>query len=129
MMAKVTVVLKDLKKRSGVYRKAAEVIQRDLESEHELFRDGCCGAFYDVLMLARVKVFKGKSPFSAPKSARDNYDDVFFAVNSAEVTFAEMFRPENYKLYWFGRDFTKEQQEHRITALLLMADIAESEGD
>jgi len=45
-------------------------------------------------------------------------------IRSTEKTFSKYFK--NKKDYWFGWECTDEQQWHRITALLFLADMLES---
>lgn len=49
-------------------------------------------------------------------------------ADDAVGMFAGYFEPEEPALSWFGR-FTPDNQAHRMTALCLMAAIAESEGN
>lgn len=54
----------------------------------------------------------------------------FDLESTCKKMFTEYFKPEGTQddVQWFGDECTPEEQEHRVTSLLLMAEIAESEG-
>jgi hypothetical protein len=96
-------------KASDVLRKAAQVIQEDMENfPNRAHWRGCCDA------IDRSR--------SLPISWK-----VFFTVARAEEYLRSLY--ENDRAYWFGSPAETENQEHRIIALLLTADMAESVGD
>lgn len=104
-------------KLSEIYLKAAEIVQND----QQVF---ACPAIADVC-------FYGIVDFEARDAAR----------KEAKDKFAEMFEPEDKGIDdgWFSKFVvsaagrikrpTQQQKDHRITSLLMMAAIAESEGN
>lgn len=91
-------------KASDVLRKAAELINNGSDSY-------ACFAIADAAPLTH----KG--------------DAAYAAYEHAYEYFSSLFEPIPYRNNWFGYGFTPEQQEHRVMALLLTAELAESVGD
>lgn len=127
-MKKPTINFRNLRKCSQVYRKAAELLQYEMEHPSGTI-DGCCSAFSAIESMAWDKVFVIPDDSPSRFKVRQCVYDLEEVVDSARTAFKRMYQPTEYKLYWFGTDFDRTEQEHRITALLLMADIAESEGN
>lgn len=127
-MKKPTINFRKLRKHSEIYRKAAELLQYDMEIErYEL--TGCCSAFDAIEAEAWDKVLYLPAYTSERESAIQRAYALGDMLDEAQLKFAEMFQPQLSGVYWFGQNFNKKEQEHRITALLLMADIAKSEGN
>ena len=121
-MRPITFNPKQLTKPSQVLRKAAEVIQYDMNTVPCWSRSGACAAFIDVHVGLQDTIHR-------------DMDKVRATLNRAREIFKEHFgytghkRPRARKGYWFGSSFTNEQQQHRIEALLLAAEIAEVQGE
>lgn len=47
----------------------------------------------------------------------------------AREVFGKLFKPENEPLFWFGQECTREQQQHRVMALLFAAEVAKDTVD
>lgn len=106
-------------KLSGVFRKAAELKLTSIENR----RLGCCAAITDAVIS-----FRGQ----------DTLRDWAETHTRASEFFRDLYREPPYNFYWWGRPypialvkgkrFTDPDMGARVVALLLAADIAESEG-
>lgn len=47
----------------------------------------------------------------------------------AHKVFDKLFKPENEVVFWFGGECTREQQQHRVMALLFAAEVAKDTVD
>lgn len=128
-MKQPTINLRNLRKPSQIYRKAAEMLQYTVETkDHDLNIDGCCSAFDTIESIAWDKIHKVPQFSYRYYATREKVLDLRDKIEEAREDFARIYKPVPSKLYWFGTNFNREEQEHRITALLMMADMAESEG-
>jgi hypothetical protein len=130
--------LNQLTKPSQILRKAADMIQRGVE-EHTtvydkdtyFYRDGVCCTLRDIEEKAKDKSFavmwygSDMKPQSVARLER-KVNQTSKAVEEARDLFASLFKRKTP--YWFGKQRNDKQQQHRITALLLAAEIAEAEG-
>lgn len=115
-----TVVAKmtNFTKPSQMLRKAASILNSDLKKA-KYCRQGACDALYRVVYNTN--------------GSRELHD----VFHTASERLASLFKPVDVvgyrggcaRQYWFGAKFSKEQQEHRIIALLLTADMCESVGE
>lgn len=138
MPKKVEISARDFEKPSLILRKAAELVEEEMRDYSEgkwNGRNGVCNA------LTRFKDFAGVGvdhavPFysyvsyqkqAKASSIKGKRLDV---VKQAQDIFSEFFKPhkKGSGVYWFGSTFRDEQQNKRIEALLLSAEVAESRG-
>jgi len=92
-----------LNKYAIVYRKAAEVIS-EKEIDYYGYGYGCCAAIRKAIGLLGIWC-----------DAIYRFEYFLYPIGNVK------------SVYWFG-SFTKRNREARVFALLLMAEIAESEG-
>lgn len=134
-MKQVKYNLNQLTKPSQIFRKAAEHLKQNMEDSKIGWRDGCCCAFDEVANAAYDKLYDNTlftSPLKQQSKERlvRKVNQTTKVVKESRELFNSLFKPRNASndTYWFGKEMNDKQQQHRITALLLAADMAESEG-
>lgn len=72
---------------------------------------GVCGVFFD---------FETRACGDA---------ESYVTVRRARQLFESLYKPSQRSLYWFGEPYVHANVEHRMTALLITAAMAESVGE
>lgn len=126
----IKVSLNAVTKPSHVLRLAAQVVKEEMEHDAAI-RFGACSALHHIG--CSIEDAFCNSNAVEPQSLARLYrklNQSRRAYDEAKEIFNELFAPKQCTTnsYWFGKKFTDKEQEHRINALLLAADIAESEG-
>lgn len=130
--------VRKLRQPSQVLRKAAEIIQHDMLTRPAIDYDdpwyggpeqiGGCAALDDVQDALYERLDPDYS-YVAPQRVKASEA----VLTRSRDLFREHFGYTNggsaRKGYWFGTQFTDKQQQHRIDALLMVAEIAEAQGE